>query len=51
MSPDVRGASLYIAQYNGTTFTNRLTRLSSGDLIVTAQAPKPGGGERNGQLP
>jgi trimeric autotransporter adhesin len=44
MSPEIGGASLYIAQYNGTTFTNRLVLSSNGGLEVTAAAFKPGGG-------
>lgn len=44
MSPDPTGAALYIAQYDGTNFTNRLVVNPNGDLVVTAQAGKPGGG-------
>lgn len=44
MSPDPAGAALFLAQYNGTTFTNRLQISSNGDFFVTAQAAKPGGG-------
>jgi hypothetical protein len=44
MSPDVGGAALFVAQYNGTTFTNRLVLEGDGDLVVSAGAFKPGGG-------
>jgi hypothetical protein len=44
MSPDVGGAALFVAQYNGTTFTNRLVLEGDGDLVVSANAFKPGGG-------
>jgi hypothetical protein len=44
MSPDIGGAALFIAQYNGSTFTNRLTLAGNGDLAVSAAAVKPGGG-------
>ncbi len=44
MSPDVGGAALFVAQYNGTTFTNRLVLEGDGDLVVSASAFKPGGG-------
>lgn len=44
MSPNPAGAELFIAQYDGTTFTNRLTLSFQGDLSVFAAAIKPGGG-------
>jgi len=44
MSLDAGGAWLYIAQYNGTAFTNRLSLFGNGDLFVTAVAAKPGAG-------
>jgi hypothetical protein len=37
-------ASFYVAQYNGTDQTRRLTLDANGDFKVTAQAYKPGGG-------
>jgi hypothetical protein len=43
MSPNPAGAELFFARYDG-TFTNTLRITSVGDLIVFADAFKPGGG-------
>lgn len=44
MIPGAGDAQLRIAQYDGTTFTDRIYLRSNGDFEVTAQAFKPGGG-------
>ena len=44
MLPGNGDAQFRIAQYDGTTFTDRLLLRSNGDFEVTAQAFKPGGG-------
>lgn len=44
MLPGTGAAQFRIAQYDGTTFTDRILLRSNGDFEVTAQAFKPGGG-------
>ena len=44
MLPTTGAAEFRISQFDGTTFVNRLNIESDGDLVVTAQAFKPGGG-------
>ena len=44
MLPTSGGAAFRIAQFNGSTFTDRLFLESNGDFLVTANAFKPGGG-------
>lgn len=41
---DLNNAAFYIDQYNGTSQARRLTIKQNGDLVVAAQAYKPGGG-------
>jgi hypothetical protein len=44
MIPGAGAAGMNIAQYDGTTFVDRILLASNGDFTVTAQAFKPGGG-------
>lgn len=44
MLPGTGAGQFRIAQYDGTTFTDRIFLRSNGDFEVTAQAFKPGGG-------
>jgi hypothetical protein len=44
MLPGAGAAEFRIAQYDGTTFTDRILLAANGDFSVTAQAFKPGGG-------
>jgi hypothetical protein len=44
MLPGTGAGQFRIAQYDGTTFTDRILLRSNGDFEVTAQAFKPGGG-------
>jgi hypothetical protein len=44
MLPTAGAAEFRIAQYDGTSFTDRILLDSNGDFTVTAQAFKPGGG-------
>src|SRR5690606_14298615 len=44
MLPGAGAGQFRIAQYDGTTFTDRIFLRSNGDFEVTAQASKPGGG-------
>lgn len=44
MLPTAGAAEFRIAQYDGTSFTDRILLDSNGDFSVTAQAFKPGGG-------
>jgi hypothetical protein len=44
MIPTAGAARFYIAQYDGTTFVDRIMLESNGQFVVTADAVKPGGG-------
>ena len=44
MLPGAGAAAFYISQYDGSSFVDRILLQSNGDLQVTAQAFKPGGG-------
>src|SRR5262249_32294101 len=44
MTNTANNAAFYVDQYNGSGHTRRLSLDASGNMIVTAQAYKPGGG-------
>ena len=44
MTPSGAAAGMIIAQFDGTTFTDRIMLQADGDFLVTAAAYKPGGG-------